>query len=179
MTAPGVHPVAGALGAEISGVDLSRELDDGTVAAIRRAWLEPLVLFFRAAGGAGPVLVVGGEVLRRLGKGLVGIGHHVDVVLGNLESVISTRYSVPWLLPDYFTYNSPPELVTSFRRPNGRSTFAALATCNNHALDRGDQGMLDTLAFLDARGIRHAGRSFGNSSISSHRRPPYRAEAAF
>jgi hypothetical protein len=80
-----------------------------------------------------------------------------DVVLGNLESVISTRYRVPWLLPDYLSYNSPPELVTSFRRPDGRSTFAALATCNNHTLDRGDQGMLDTLAFLDAQCIRHAG----------------------
>jgi taurine dioxygenase len=42
-----VQPIAGALGAEISGVDLSKELADGTVAAIRRAWLEHLVVFFR------------------------------------------------------------------------------------------------------------------------------------
>src|SRR5215813_8322350 len=43
----GVEPLAGALGAEISGVDLSATLDDETVAAIRRAWLEHLVVFFR------------------------------------------------------------------------------------------------------------------------------------
>ncbi len=43
----GVHPIAGALGAEISGVDLSRGLDDVTVAALRRAWLDHLVIFFR------------------------------------------------------------------------------------------------------------------------------------
>ena len=42
-----IHPIAGALGAELSGVDLSRALDDETVAAIRRAWLEHLVIFFR------------------------------------------------------------------------------------------------------------------------------------
>jgi taurine dioxygenase len=42
-----VHPIAGALGAEISGVDLSQDLDDATVAAIRRIWLEHLVVFFR------------------------------------------------------------------------------------------------------------------------------------
>ncbi|HEU4369762.1 MAG TPA: TauD/TfdA family dioxygenase [Methylomirabilota bacterium] len=42
-----VHPVAGALGAEIAGVDLSRDLSSETVAAIRRAWLEHLVIFFR------------------------------------------------------------------------------------------------------------------------------------
>jgi taurine dioxygenase len=48
MTAPfGVHPVAGALGAEVSGIDLSADLDDATIAALRRAWLEHLVLFFR------------------------------------------------------------------------------------------------------------------------------------
>ncbi len=47
MTSISVHPVAGALGAEISGVDLAKELSDDTVAAIRRAWLEHLVIFFR------------------------------------------------------------------------------------------------------------------------------------
>ena len=42
-----IEPVAGALGAEISGVDLSAPLSDDTVAALRRAWLEHLVIFFR------------------------------------------------------------------------------------------------------------------------------------
>ena len=42
-----VRPIAGALGAEISGVDLSKDLSEETVAAIRRAWLEHLVVFFR------------------------------------------------------------------------------------------------------------------------------------
>jgi taurine dioxygenase len=43
----GVHPVAGALGAEISGVDLANNLDDETIAALRRAWLDHLVIFLR------------------------------------------------------------------------------------------------------------------------------------
>ena len=42
-----VQPIAGALGAEIHGVDLARPLDDDTIATIRRAWLEHLVIFFR------------------------------------------------------------------------------------------------------------------------------------
>ncbi|MGH8687735.1 MAG: TauD/TfdA dioxygenase family protein [Burkholderiales bacterium] len=42
-----IRPIAGALGAEIHGVDLSQPLDGATVAAIRAAWLEHLVLFFR------------------------------------------------------------------------------------------------------------------------------------
>lgn len=42
-----IRPLSGAIGAEIVGVDLSGDLDDDTVAAIRRAWLDHLVLFFR------------------------------------------------------------------------------------------------------------------------------------
>jgi taurine dioxygenase len=42
-----IRPLAGAIGAEIFGVDLSAPLDDATLAAIRRAWLDHLVIFFR------------------------------------------------------------------------------------------------------------------------------------
>jgi taurine dioxygenase len=42
-----VAPIAGALGAEIAGVDLASDLDDATVAEIRRAWLDHNVVFFR------------------------------------------------------------------------------------------------------------------------------------
>ena len=42
-----VRPVSGALGAEITGIDLARDLSDETIAAIRRALLDHLVIFFR------------------------------------------------------------------------------------------------------------------------------------
>ena len=42
-----VEPLAGALGAEISGVDLAKPLDAEVVGEIQRAWLERQVLFFR------------------------------------------------------------------------------------------------------------------------------------
>ena len=42
-----VLPLAGAIGAEITGVDLATDLVDDTIAEIRRAWLEHLVVFFR------------------------------------------------------------------------------------------------------------------------------------
>jgi len=42
-----VRPVAGALGAEIGGVDLAAPLEAALVAEIRRAFLEHLVVFFR------------------------------------------------------------------------------------------------------------------------------------
>ena len=43
-----VSPLAGALGAEIGGVDIAQPLDAEALAEIRRAFLEHLVIFFRA-----------------------------------------------------------------------------------------------------------------------------------
>jgi len=42
-----IRRTSGALGAEISGVDLSQEQSDETIAAIRRAFVEHQVIFFR------------------------------------------------------------------------------------------------------------------------------------
>jgi taurine dioxygenase len=47
MTEFAIRRVAGALGAEISGLDLSQDLPDETIAAIRRAFVEYQVIFFR------------------------------------------------------------------------------------------------------------------------------------
>jgi taurine dioxygenase len=46
VTSIRVEPIASALGAEISGVDLA-SVDDDVVAEIRRAWLDHVVVFFR------------------------------------------------------------------------------------------------------------------------------------
>jgi taurine dioxygenase len=42
-----VRPIAGALGAELLGVDLAAELPDSTIAAIRQSLLDHCVIFFR------------------------------------------------------------------------------------------------------------------------------------
>lgn len=42
-----ITPVAGALGAEISGVDLTRDLGAAAFDAVRQAWLDYEVIFFR------------------------------------------------------------------------------------------------------------------------------------
>ncbi|MFN4087839.1 MAG: TauD/TfdA dioxygenase family protein [Alphaproteobacteria bacterium] len=47
MAALGVRRLSNGIGAEVTGVDLSRPVDTGTVEAIRAAWHEHLVLLFR------------------------------------------------------------------------------------------------------------------------------------
>ncbi len=55
-TAIEVRPIAGAIGAEIFGVDLGTELDEDTIAAIRRAWLAALRHLFPRPGPAAGAL---------------------------------------------------------------------------------------------------------------------------
>lgn len=42
-----IRPIAGNVGAEIHGIDLSGEVSDRDIAAIRKAWLDHCVIFFR------------------------------------------------------------------------------------------------------------------------------------
>ena len=48
-----VRPVVGSIGAEIHGVDIAGDLDDGTIAQIREALLDHGVIFFRFLFEAG------------------------------------------------------------------------------------------------------------------------------
>ena len=95
-----------------------------------------------------------------LDRGVLDYLNAHDVVLGNLESVISPRFKVPSLFPDYLTYNSHPNLVRAFRRPGGGSTFSSLSLSNNHALDRGEPGARDTQYLLGDLGVPHSGVVF-------------------
>ena len=51
-----IRPIAGAIGAELHGVDLSDDLSADTIAVIRQALLDHLVIFFRHQNiAAGPL----------------------------------------------------------------------------------------------------------------------------
>jgi taurine dioxygenase len=58
-------PLAPSLGAEIRGVDLSRDLSDAEFAAVHRAWLDRLVLVFRGQSLSDAALV---RFSRRFGE---------------------------------------------------------------------------------------------------------------
>ena len=79
-----VRPIAGALGAEVHGVDFAQPLQAATIAEIRRAFLENLVIFFR---GQDLGLAQYMDFARRLGtpieypfvKGLPGFPQVIEV----------------------------------------------------------------------------------------------------
>jgi poly-gamma-glutamate capsule biosynthesis protein CapA/YwtB (metallophosphatase superfamily) len=81
-----------------------------------------------------------------------------DVVFGNLETPIDSLKRVPNLLPDYLTYNSHPTLINAFKSPTrNTNVFTAFSLANNHALDRGASGVLNTITLLNSLGIEHTG----------------------
>lgn len=73
-----------------------------------------------------------------------------DLTIGNLETTLAGRergYS------GYPQFNSPSEILTALKNAG----FDILTTANNHSMDRGVPGVLNTIANLDASGIKHTG----------------------
>jgi poly-gamma-glutamate synthesis protein (capsule biosynthesis protein) len=76
-----------------------------------------------------------------------------DAVIANLESPITTS-TQPWRRTfKFFHFKAPPQAVDILAAANTRIVCLA----NNHMLDYGEQGLLDTIASLDRAGIRWVG----------------------
>jgi poly-gamma-glutamate synthesis protein (capsule biosynthesis protein) len=73
-----------------------------------------------------------------------------DIGFANLEGALTER-GEPW--PKGYNFRTPPRFAPGLAR--GRFNVVTLA--NNHMLDYGVIGMQDTIAALDAAGIKHAG----------------------
>lgn len=76
-----------------------------------------------------------------------------DGVLANLECALTT-HAEPWTAtPKVFHFRASPDATAILAAANIR--WVSLA--NNHSMDFGATGLVDTLAHLDAAGIAHAG----------------------
>jgi len=95
-----------------------------------------------------------------LSTGVKSYLEEMDMVFGNLETPVDTCMPVPSFFPDYFSYNSSPDLINSFTREEGRGNIlTAVSVSNNHAFDRGPEGLVRTTEFLNSRGIGFSGVS--------------------
>jgi poly-gamma-glutamate capsule biosynthesis protein CapA/YwtB (metallophosphatase superfamily) len=79
--------------------------------------------------------------------------HSADLRIINLECAI-TEHTRPWSrTPKVFHFRADPLAVEVLRAAH----IDACSLANNHTLDFEEQGLLDTLAHLEAAGIRYAG----------------------
>lgn len=75
---------------------------------------------------------------------------NADIVVGTLEANFAgknVRYS------NYPLFNAPEDLATDLKELG----YDVMATANNHCLDKGFSGLVNTLAELDKAGIEHMG----------------------
>ncbi|ADM69523.1 Capsule biosynthesis protein CapA [Paenibacillus polymyxa E681] len=77
--------------------------------------------------------------------------HKDDLTIANLETPVTTN-GVGALNKTY-VYKSSPKALTAL----AAAGIDAVNLANNHILDQGTGGLLDTLKYLDEKGIAHAG----------------------
>jgi taurine dioxygenase len=149
-----IRPLAGALGAEIAGVDLAAEVDDATIAAIRRAWLDHLVIFFRGQNLSPARLLA---VARRFGepveypflKGLEGFPEITPVVKLEAERV---NFGGLWHSDTAYLETPPMGTMLLAREvpPHGGDTLFANMHLAYESLSPGLRRLLDGLVAVNS-----------------------------
>lgn len=92
-----------------------------------------------------------------------GLLREADVALLNLEAPV-TESDEPFPLPKKYIYKVEPAALEAWRWLG----LDAVALANNHVGDYRDRGLADTLRYLDAAGIAHAGAGLDETAA---RRP--------
>ena len=104
---------------------------------------------------AGDIMRIPSEQKQYVDKKLIQYLESFDVVLGNLETLVSANYPVP---PEsLFVMNSDPSVLTAFKRSDGSNIFSAVSFANNHTFDFPDEAIEDTLEYLDKIGVQQSG----------------------
>jgi taurine dioxygenase len=152
-----VRPIAGALGAEIAGVDLAGGPSDETVDAIRRAWLEHLVVFFRDQSLAPRDLLA---IARRLGtpveypfvQGIDGFPEIISVAKLPHETV---NFGGIWHSDTVYLERPPMATMLVAREvpPYGGDTMFANMYAAYEALSPGMRRMLDGLRAVNSSAL--------------------------
>ena len=158
-----VRRIGGALGAEVEGVDLAGELDDGLVAAIREAWLENLVIFFREQELTVERFMA---LARRFGEPseypmVAGVEGHPEIT--SVTKLEHERVNFGGLWHTDTTYLEKPPMGTMLLArelpPYGGDTIFANQVMAYEALSEGMKRMLDGLIAVNTSALPGAART--------------------
>jgi taurine dioxygenase len=160
-----VRPVAGALGAEVSGVDLARPLSNSVADEIRRAFVEYLVLFFREQSLMPEQHIAFSRLFGPLSR-MPYIKHmdeHPEIiaVLKEADERKISTFGNAWH-SDFSFLDEPPLGSALYAREvpsHGGDTLWANMYDAYEALSPGMQRMLNGLRAM------HSGRPYGRSGV--------------
>jgi taurine dioxygenase len=149
-----VTPIAGALGAEISGVRLDDDLDDDVVAEIRAAWLEHLVVFFRDQPIGDDAFV---RFARRIGPigrypFVPGIDGHPEIIAVLKEPHETVNFGGIWHSDTAYLDHPPAATLLLAREipPYGGDTMFANQYAAYEALSPGLRDLLEPLRAINS-----------------------------
>ncbi len=75
-----------------------------------------------------------------------------DIVIGNLETALTNGEGIS--VEKTYRFRNPPEKVAPALK---RAGITLVSLANNHSMDYGQEGLLDTFAALDGQGIKYHG----------------------
>jgi taurine dioxygenase len=168
-----VEPVSGALGAEVHGIDLTDPAtlaDDATIAAIRQAWLDHHVLFFRDQPFTPDTLIAFG---RRFGEldthpFVEGMTTHPEVIEIVTEPEDRFNFGGGWHTD--VTFLEEPDLGSILHAvdvpPYGGDTLFANQHLAYETLSDGMKALIDPLVALHSPGPQYAEGGYSTKSRS-------------
>ncbi len=83
-----------------------------------------------------------------------------DIVIANLETPVDSFQSVglvPEVMLNHMEFNCDESMFDIFNGNKKYKGFDILSTANNHSFDKGETGIINTIAFLQKQNIRHSG----------------------
>ena len=152
-----VMPIAGAIGAEITGVDLATDLAEETIDEIRRAWLQHLVVFFRDQV-LGPAEFV--AFARRFGRPVEypfvkGIDEFPEIIAVTKLPHETVNFGGIWHSDTVYLERPPMATMLIAREvpPFGGDTMWANMYAAYEALSPGMQRLLETLTSVNSSAL--------------------------
>ena len=147
----------------VSGVTLFAPAELATQAPIATS-TPSLTVNLEAVGDIMLARTIGQQVLSQgpqvVFAGVQPVLANADVLVGNLECALT---SSDYPQPKTYTFAAPPETANALVLAG----FDVLSLANNHAMDYGPSGLVDTLKNLDQNGI--AGVGAGMNAVEAHR----------
>lgn len=157
MTDLEVEPLTGSLGAEIGGVDLRDDLSDETVTAIRAAWLEHLVVFFRDQDLTADDFV---RFARRIGEPadypfVPGLADHPEIIAVTKLPHETVNFGGIWHSDTAYLERPPMATMLLAREvpPHGGDTEYANMYAAYEALSEGMRQLLEPLRAVNSSAL--------------------------
>ena len=117
-------------------------------------------LTLSAGGDLMPYFCITSEQCQDIWKECGDFFFDADLVVGNLETPIHIKKPaalVPEVMLNNMYFNANQDMFNVFSGLGKYKGFDVLSTANNHSLDQGEEGILETLRFLASQNIQHVG----------------------